>query len=234
MHAATAAAGGGCGGSSAAAAAHRRDAVRDEHARERGRAAAVEVAAEVAAEGSSSAEGGAAGLPQGEMPATQESEASDATQGGEAAAPAREEQAATLERELAHGREEHGRLQEALEASMTEQQQQPRSRLRPRLAAVDSAGGSPLGVTPSSPAVRGAAGLANATGEYNCFLNVVVQSLWHLPPFRQQLLAIDAASGASALAASGADAESAVHEIAVQAERRCPVRTKVVNKGESL
>ena len=32
----------------------------------------------------------------------------------------------------------------------------------------------------------------------------------------------------------GADAESAVHEIAVQAERRCPVRTKVVNKGESL
>ena len=32
----------------------------------------------------------------------------------------------------------------------------------------------------------------------------------------------------------GADAESAVHEIAVQAERRCPVWTKVVNKGESL
>ena len=64
-----------------------------------------------------------------------------------------------------------------------------------------------MGVTPSSPAVRGAAGLANATGEYNCFLNVVVQSLWHLPPFRQQLLAIDAASDASALAASGADAE---------------------------
>ena len=49
-------------------------------------------------------------------------------------------------------------------------------------------------MTPSSPAVRGAAGLANATGEYNCFLNVVVQSLWHLPPFRRQLLAIDAAA----------------------------------------
>ena len=47
-----------------------------------------------------------------------------------------------------------------------------------------------MGVTPSSPAVRGAAGLANATGEYNCFLNVVVQSLWHLPPFRRQLLEI--------------------------------------------
>ena len=29
-------------------------------------------------------------------------------------------------------------------------------------------------------------GLANASGQNNCFLNVVVQSLWHLDAFREQ------------------------------------------------
>lgn len=32
-----------------------------------------------------------------------------------------------------------------------------------------------------------AAGLANATGEYNCFLNVVIQCLWHCSDFSNQL-----------------------------------------------
>lgn len=31
------------------------------------------------------------------------------------------------------------------------------------------------------------AGLANATGEYNCFLNVVVQCLWNCLDFKQKL-----------------------------------------------
>ena len=31
-------------------------------------------------------------------------------------------------------------------------------------------------------------GLINRTGEYNCFLNVIVQSLWHCKPFRKALL----------------------------------------------
>ena len=35
--------------------------------------------------------------------------------------------------------------------------------------------------SPSSPMTRG---LANASGQNNCFLNVVVQSLWHLDAFR--------------------------------------------------
>ena len=30
-------------------------------------------------------------------------------------------------------------------------------------------------------------GLANAVGENNCFLNVTVQALWHLGPFRTEL-----------------------------------------------
>ncbi|KAM0849878.1 hypothetical protein ACQ4PT_053486 [Festuca glaucescens] len=32
------------------------------------------------------------------------------------------------------------------------------------------------------------AGLKNAAGEYNCFLNVIIQSLWHLSQFRQKFL----------------------------------------------
>lgn len=35
-------------------------------------------------------------------------------------------------------------------------------------------------------------GLTNAPGLYNCFLNVVVQCLWHLAPFRRALLALPA------------------------------------------
>ena len=34
------------------------------------------------------------------------------------------------------------------------------------------------------PAV--ATGLSNEAGEYNCFLNVIIQCLWHCADFRQQ------------------------------------------------
>lgn len=33
-------------------------------------------------------------------------------------------------------------------------------------------------------AVPGAAGLVNREGEYNCFLNVIIQCLWHIDVFR--------------------------------------------------
>ena len=36
-------------------------------------------------------------------------------------------------------------------------------------------------------------GLKNETGEYNCFLNVIIQSLWHIRRFRNVLLAPEAA-----------------------------------------
>lgn len=32
-----------------------------------------------------------------------------------------------------------------------------------------------------------ATGLANATGEYNCFLNVIIQCLWHVDGFKRQI-----------------------------------------------
>jgi hypothetical protein len=36
-----------------------------------------------------------------------------------------------------------------------------------------------------------AAGIANPRGEYNCFLNVVIQTLWHVPSFRDAILSVD-------------------------------------------
>ena len=34
-------------------------------------------------------------------------------------------------------------------------------------------------------------GLSNASGEYNCFLNAIIQTLWHLRTFRRGLLGLD-------------------------------------------
>ena len=36
-------------------------------------------------------------------------------------------------------------------------------------------------------------GLSNTQGQYNCFLNVIIQSLWHLPAFRSALLNLPSA-----------------------------------------
>ena len=36
-------------------------------------------------------------------------------------------------------------------------------------------------------------GLSNMQGQYNCFLNVIIQSLWHLPAFRSALLSLPSA-----------------------------------------
>ncbi|GFZ03656.1 ubiquitin carboxyl-terminal hydrolase-related protein [Actinidia rufa] len=56
---------------------------------------------------------------------------------------------------------------------------------------VDDLGVSVHAVTPEN--VNGAdvygAGLKNEVGEYNCFLNVIIQSLWHLRRFRDEFLA---------------------------------------------
>lgn len=41
---------------------------------------------------------------------------------------------------------------------------------------------------PSSSTLGAASGLANATGEYNCFLNVVLQALYSCERFRKRLL----------------------------------------------
>ena len=38
------------------------------------------------------------------------------------------------------------------------------------------------------PASTSTMGLRNATGEYNCFLNVIIQCLWHCRVFRQSVM----------------------------------------------
>ncbi|KAK9809101.1 hypothetical protein WJX72_009369 [[Myrmecia] bisecta] len=74
-------------------------------------------------------------------------------------------------------------LQQAIQASLAES-----SRTRP--VPVDS----PTAPQPQSQAlVPGVAtpGLQNATGEYNCFLNVIIQCLWHCSDFRDRLMQWD-------------------------------------------
>ena len=46
-------------------------------------------------------------------------------------------------------------------------------------------------------------GLRNEDGQYNCFLNVIIQALWHLRSFRQRLLQLQAPATAAAGAANG-------------------------------
>lgn len=64
-------------------------------------------------------------------------------------------------------------------AQQTQQQQQltPRHPV-PRLPPLDP------------KKLRSIRGLSNSPGVYNCFLNAIVQSLWHLPAFRRALLAV--------------------------------------------
>jgi hypothetical protein len=74
-------------------------------------------------------------------------------------------------------------LEAALKASMTETKGRPPS---PFDAASDGVGAS---ASPASALARSgsAAGLRNLEGEYNCFLNVVIQSLWHVSAFRDAM-----------------------------------------------
>ena len=44
-----------------------------------------------------------------------------------------------------------------------------------------------LQVVAEGQAVVPATGLRNATGEYNCFLNVIIQCLWHCGCFRRRI-----------------------------------------------
>jgi len=44
------------------------------------------------------------------------------------------------------------------------------------------------------PSVGAHRGLTSETGQNNCFLNVIIQSLWHLASFREALLGCDPAT----------------------------------------
>ena len=72
--------------------------------------------------------------------------------------------------------------QSLLQASLEQQHQQPQQR-RPSH--------SELAPPPPDPELAGLglAGLSNEAGEYNCFLNVIVQCLWHCSEFRAAMAA---------------------------------------------
>ena len=74
-------------------------------------------------------------------------------------------------------------LEAALKASMTETKGRP-----PSPFAAGAGATRPDPASASAPARSGsAAGLRNLEGEYNCFLNVVIQSLWHVSAFRDAM-----------------------------------------------
>ena len=68
-------------------------------------------------------------------------------------------------------------MQASLEETQAEQKQAARLADRTRQSSSDEAASSST------------MGLRNATGEYNCFLNVIIQCLWHCRMFRQQVMA---------------------------------------------
>ena len=63
----------------------------------------------------------------------------------------------------------------------------------------------PVGLARDRPAAGAAdvamPGLRNETGEYNCFLNVIIQCLWHCGDFRAAIMALppDMLTGADVL-----------------------------------
>ena len=103
-------------------------------------------------------------------------------------------------------------LQAALEASVRETRKE-----RPKRGYARALSGEALdGLASDSQAPQRAegpgGGLRNLEGEYNCFLNVVIQSLWHLPPFSRAVQ--DSAKGGSAWRGNGRGDEDPDAEVA--------------------
>ena len=101
-------------------------------------------------------------------------------------------------------------LQAALEASVRETRKE-----RPKRGYARALSGEALdGLASDSPqrAEGPGGGLRNLEGEYNCFLNVVIQSLWHLPPFSRAVQ--DSAKGGGAWRGNGRGDEDPDAEVA--------------------
>ena len=83
-------------------------------------------------------------------------------------------------------------LRRAIEASMDRSQDVVPSQVRQDAAwaaAAASGGGTSSGAAGAAvpDGIGGFTALRNEAGEYNCFLNVLVQCLWHCREFRQQV-----------------------------------------------
>lgn len=87
------------------------------------------------------------------------------------------------------------------EESLQEQPQPVRSKSGVWKRAGRRKGGSQVEEMPDD-AVMGT-GLVNKSGDFNCFLNVIIQSLWHLEDFRRELLRVKPSNGATEIAEWG-------------------------------
>ena len=76
-------------------------------------------------------------------------------------------------------------LQAAIKASLEEQE----AHMAVRVAGTGVAQPAPAPELAPELAGLGLAGLANEAGEYNCFLNVIIQCLWHCVDFRSAVMA---------------------------------------------
>ena len=56
-------------------------------------------------------------------------------------------------------------------------------------------------------------GLSNMQGQYNCFLNVIIQSLWHLPGFRTALLNLPVAPSDNGASPKDTAVAQALHNV---------------------
>ena len=56
-------------------------------------------------------------------------------------------------------------------------------------------------------------GLSNTQGQYNCFLNVIIQSLWHLPAFRTALLSLPIAPSDNGASPKDTAVAQALHNV---------------------
>lgn len=98
--------------------------------------------------------------------------------------------------------QEGGKAKESVQENSVQEQPQPvRSKSGVWKRAGRRKGGSQVEEMPDD-AVMGT-GLVNKSGDFNCFLNVIIQSLWHLEDFRRELLRVKPSNGATEIAEWG-------------------------------
>lgn len=97
------------------------------------------------------------------------------------------------EQQLGEGDEDDPEYRRAIEASLAESSRQRVARVAsgyPPSMSADGSAAADAGAEADSDAasaLTAAVGLANATGEYNCFLNTIIQCMWHCTHFRAYL-----------------------------------------------
>jgi hypothetical protein len=91
----------------------------------------------------------------------------------------------------------------------------------------------PPSASASSASSASGSGLANAAGEYNCFLNSLVQALFHVRCFREYLLANTVPSAAQLHARSGMDVSVSVALVAALQELFSALRAGVMLRRDA-